>query len=120
MLTHIEFASSFHRKTTYIQAKANVGQSGLVLVSRPNTGWDTLTPLPFVEALTLPDTYPQKLVITYGEIWDLHKLKIFTKYEADLLCQNMSHVTTKGRGVRVSHPLQRKSVYAPETRGHKL
>ncbi len=30
---------------------------------------------------------------------------VFTKYEADLLCQNMFYITTKGRGVRVSLPL---------------
>ena len=31
---------------------------------------------------------------------------MFTKYEADLLCQNMPYIyTTKGRGVRVSLPL---------------
>ncbi len=28
---------------------------------------------------------------------------IFTKYEAELLCQNITYITTKGRGVRVSH-----------------
>ena len=30
---------------------------------------------------------------------------MFTKYEADLLCQNITDITTKGRGVRVSHPV---------------
>ena len=30
---------------------------------------------------------------------------MFTKYEADLLCQNMFYITTKGRGVRASLPL---------------
>ncbi len=30
---------------------------------------------------------------------------MFTKYEADLLCPNMSYISTKGRGVRVSLPL---------------
>ncbi len=30
---------------------------------------------------------------------------MFTKYQADLLCQNMPHITTKGRGVMVSLPL---------------
>ncbi len=30
---------------------------------------------------------------------------MFTTYEADLLCQNMAHITTKGRGVSVSLPL---------------
>ncbi len=29
---------------------------------------------------------------------------MFTKYEADL-CQNITYITTKGRGVRVSHPV---------------
>ena len=28
---------------------------------------------------------------------------MFTKYEADLLCQKITNITTKGRGVRVSH-----------------
>ncbi len=30
---------------------------------------------------------------------------MFTKYEADLLCQNITYITIKGRGVRVSHPV---------------
>ncbi len=30
---------------------------------------------------------------------------VFTKYEADLLCQNITYITTKDRGVRVSHPV---------------
>ncbi len=30
---------------------------------------------------------------------------MFTKYEADLLCQNITYITTKGRGVSVSHPV---------------
>ena len=34
---------------------------------------------------------------------------IVTKYEADLLCQNITYINTKGRGVRVSHPVLRLS-----------
>ncbi len=29
-----------------------------------------------------------------------------TKYEADLLCQNLTYITTKGRGVGVTHPMR--------------
>ena len=36
---------------------------------------------------------------------------MFAKYEADLLCQNMSHITTKGRGIRVSLPLCGKGIW---------
>ncbi len=36
-------------------------------------------------------------------------LYVFTKYEADLLCQNMPYIATKGRGVMVSLPLWRQS-----------
>ncbi len=31
--------------------------------------------------------------------------QMFTRYEADLLCQNITYITTKGRGVRVFHPV---------------
>ena len=34
---------------------------------------------------------------------------MFTKYEADLLCQNITYINTKGRGVRVSHPVYTSS-----------
>ena len=30
---------------------------------------------------------------------------MFTKYEADLLCQKITYINTKGRGVRISHPV---------------
>ncbi len=30
---------------------------------------------------------------------------MFVKYEADLNCQNITCITTKGRGIRVSHPV---------------
>ena len=30
---------------------------------------------------------------------------MFTKYEADLLYQNITYITTNGRGARVSHPV---------------
>ncbi len=37
---------------------------------------------------------------------------MFTKYEADLLCQNITYINTKGRGVRVSHPVLRIAHFA--------
>ncbi len=42
---------------------------------------------------------------------------MFTKYEADLLCQNITYITKKGRGVRVSHPVLRVIV-ATKPHGH--
>ncbi len=75
-------------------------------------GRDTLTPLPFV---VMWDMFWQRRSASYfvnmrsvvnsdrQNVSDL----MYMKYEADLLCQNITYITTKGRGVRVSHPVIR-------------
>ena len=71
------------------------------------TGWDTLTPLPFVVMYVM---FWQRNSASYfinmrSGVKEFTPVLLFTKYEAEVLCQNMSHITTKGRGVRVSLPL---------------
>ena len=70
-------------------------------------GRDTLTPLPIV---AMWDMFWQRRSASYfvNIRFGVNSFTLdlmFTKYEADLLCQNIIYITTKGRGVRVSHPV---------------
>ncbi len=96
-------------------------------------GRDTLTPLPFVVIslwASRGSDFPERWqIVTMAQglnvlhvlakeicfILCKHKVRsmftpdlMCTKYEADLLCQNITYITTKGRGVRVSHPVWRE------------
>ncbi len=65
-------------------------------------GRDTLTPLPFV---VIWDMFWQRRSASYFVNIMFTLDLMITKYEADLLCQNITYINTKGIGGRVSHPV---------------
>ena len=72
-------------------------------------GRDTLTPLPFVVMQGM--LWQRRFASYFVNIRELSFFTpdpMFTNYEADLLCQSITFITTKSRGVRVSHPVNQK------------
>ncbi len=74
-------------------------------------GRDTLTPLPFVVMWGIPVGAGPFKPCARRDVLAREICFMFTKHVADLLCQNTTYITTKGRGARVSQPVFRKDTF---------